>query len=627
MSKNDMKGRICTLSKNDLKDLVRTYRIPLDLHPHLPDPGFTMDRLLADAIGIYSEFLWFLTFVSLFPHSCLVKKSKGPSQASRPSKKRKLQKRASEAGSSAPELDQADGVDKADLADLCAKIKDSLERDEGVFMRVVLAPTPCLGKRLGAPPSIVVTSVSDPSHVGTLAPASTSGRSLSLRDFQVLLMVVVLGSSGLRWIPDDDFGTATCGEEIDLTLFPLAHGPYHMPYPYEGVSSPLYTKEEWNERHALESNIMCKDIFKDQDVCRKPLDRTITPAELSYELNSRNANLVSSKAHLQEMFDKKKWDVKLLCSEVTSLDNNLENLKKGYDNLGQENRELRSQRDVASEEVRKLQSQLTDAKPTSKSLSEELTQTDAKLSEQALTVRDLQNELVLEKSKSREYKDAMDGLRDEADFDKALDDFPTTLFPFLSKIVVASEGGLPDVAQILPEKFSHSATSVDVTSSYASEAPKQVFKFIRSASLFSSSDIRIVLLMGMPIFAASSGRIPCSIYSWIGVIQVLVASSSIALTSVEYSSPSGSIKIRPTPDPCSLKDPLVYSFHKSASVPKFSDALASEASYSSTLFPSARVSFGPLAFICVGLSPAIVSAKKSTSTYPFIALLGAYLMP
>ncbi|GKE14302.1 hypothetical protein Tco_1421879 [Tanacetum coccineum] len=54
-----MKDRICTISKKDLKDLVKTYRIPLDLHPRLPDSGFTMDRLPADAIGIYSEFLRF----------------------------------------------------------------------------------------------------------------------------------------------------------------------------------------------------------------------------------------------------------------------------------------------------------------------------------------------------------------------------------------------------------------------------------------------------------------------------------------------------------------------------------------------------------------------------------------
>ncbi|GKF18151.1 hypothetical protein Tco_0063069 [Tanacetum coccineum] len=65
-----MKDRICALSKNDLKDLVKNYRIPLDLHPRLPDLGFTMDHLLTDVIGIYSEFLLFygvrvpfLTFV------------------------------------------------------------------------------------------------------------------------------------------------------------------------------------------------------------------------------------------------------------------------------------------------------------------------------------------------------------------------------------------------------------------------------------------------------------------------------------------------------------------------------------------------------------------------------------
>nr|GEY33601.1 hypothetical protein [Tanacetum cinerariifolium] len=131
MSKNDMKDHICTLSKNDLKDLVKTYRIPLDLHPCLPDPGFTMDRLPANAIGIYSEFLWFSSsdakiveeshhlsllllehvsshttasasegaiislptpdeIASFLPDSRIVKKSKGPSQATRPSKRRKL---------------------------------------------------------------------------------------------------------------------------------------------------------------------------------------------------------------------------------------------------------------------------------------------------------------------------------------------------------------------------------------------------------------------------------------------------------------------------------------------------------------------------------------------------------
>ncbi|GJX62493.1 hypothetical protein Tco_0295393 [Tanacetum coccineum] len=711
-----MKDRICTLSKNDLKDLVKTYRIPLDLHPRLPDHGFTMDCLLADAIGIYSEFLWFssvrvpfstfLLFVlkyfkvhisQLVPlglnkvvsfevvcrdlnivptitlfrvfqclckqgdwfsfskhrntedvcmddgpsslkkwkdkfflidrrailnyltwrHSCSCVSDDLPSNGydrndvQRPCARliclremrgevlvcsglssvwfnkecdpvfRRIDDNAEmriydfmtlpswsdakiveeshhlslpllervpshttvpvsegaiiplptpdEIVASLPdsrlvkevkgvsELDQAEGVDEADLAELCAEIEDSLKRDEGVSIRVVLAPTPCLGKRLGAPPSIVVTSVSDPSHVGTSTPASTSGRSLSLGgavtggrvgksraqmgevmrrqmdSLDYLARSALVSDAEYDQISDDDFGTTTHGEEIDLMLFPLAPGPYHMPYPYEGVSSSMYTREEWNGRHAPESNILCKDIFKDPDVCRKALDKTITPAKLRRTESLLPLELTN---HVNVLSA-------LLVSHGYELNSRYANL---------ENRELRSQRDAASEEVRKLQSQLTDARTTFASLSEELTRTDAKLLEQALTVRDLHNELVLEKSKSQEYKDAMDGLREEvtqfvesgvesivqkllssdefhADLARVASlginygverglrmglDFPTTPFPFLSNIVAASEGGLPDVAQILPEKFTHSATSVVVASSSASEAPEQV---------------------------------------------------------------------------------------------------------------------------------------------------------
>ncbi|GJX92370.1 hypothetical protein Tco_0345696 [Tanacetum coccineum] len=544
MSKNDMKDCMCTLFKNDLKDLVKTYRIPLDLHPagaigdlfsfskhrntedvcmddgpsslkkwkdkfflidrraipdyltwrhscscvsdDLPTDGYDRNDVeqlcsrlirlceMREEAGViisipcllfrlvcidrcfsfYAEMSIydFMTLPSWsyakiveeshhlplsllervsshtttpategaiiplptpdeiaasLPDSCLVKKSKGSSQASQPSKRRKLQKRASDAGSSASELDQAEGADEANLADLCAEIEDSLERDEGISIRFVSALTSCLGKRLGAP-SIAVVSASEPSHVGILAPTSTSGHSLSLGGDIASGRVGKSGPEVMRrqidpldylahsalardieydQIPDDEFGTSTRGEEIDLTLFSLAPGPYHMPYPYEG----------------------------DPDMCMKALDRTITPAELrrtesllplelsnrvnvlsallvshGYELNSFYTKLVSSKALLQEKLNQKKWDVRELCS----------------------------QRDVASED--------------------ELIRTDAKLSEQALTVRDLQNKLALEKSKSQGYKDAIDGLREEADFDKALVDFPTTTFPFLSKIVAAS---------------------------------------------------------------------------------------------------------------------------------------------------------------------------------------------
>nr|GEY86375.1 hypothetical protein [Tanacetum cinerariifolium] len=45
MLKNDMKNRVSTLSKSDLEDLLKTFRIPLDLHPRLSDSMFTMDCL------------------------------------------------------------------------------------------------------------------------------------------------------------------------------------------------------------------------------------------------------------------------------------------------------------------------------------------------------------------------------------------------------------------------------------------------------------------------------------------------------------------------------------------------------------------------------------------------------
>nr|GFA45039.1 hypothetical protein [Tanacetum cinerariifolium] len=86
-----------------------------------------------------------------------------------------------EIAASRPDSRLVEGTDEADLADLCAEIEDSLERDEGVSMRAVSAPTPRLGKRLGAPPSIAVVGASEPSHIGTSAPASISVCSLSLR--------------------------------------------------------------------------------------------------------------------------------------------------------------------------------------------------------------------------------------------------------------------------------------------------------------------------------------------------------------------------------------------------------------------------------------------------------------
>ena len=53
--KFDMAEHTSRLSQEDLDGIIRNYRIPLDLHPRLPDPGMTMDKLPENVIGIYPQ--------------------------------------------------------------------------------------------------------------------------------------------------------------------------------------------------------------------------------------------------------------------------------------------------------------------------------------------------------------------------------------------------------------------------------------------------------------------------------------------------------------------------------------------------------------------------------------------
>ncbi|GKF13874.1 hypothetical protein Tco_0055336, partial [Tanacetum coccineum] len=267
--------------------------------------------------------------------------------------------------SSALKLRQTDDVNEAALNELCVDLENSLERDKGTSTRAVSAPTPHIGKRLGAPPSRVVANTAGPSYIGAWAYSSLSRHSLSLGGVtasghvgkfraevvrrQMEPLDVLAQSSLARdveydHILDDDFGTVTHGEEIELTLFPLILAPYQMSYQYEGA--PLTS--------ALDSNI-----------CRKDLDRTITPAELKRTESllpldlSNHFNVLSALLVSHEKLDQKREDVNLLQREVTSLDKKLKDLQKEFYALGQENRDLRSQRDVTSNKVQESQSELT----------------------------------------------------------------------------------------------------------------------------------------------------------------------------------------------------------------------------------------------------------------------------
>ncbi|GKF24378.1 hypothetical protein Tco_0076700, partial [Tanacetum coccineum] len=306
-----------------------------------------------------------------------------------------------------------------------------------------------------------------------------------------------------------------------------------IPYPFDGNPSPPYSRQQWDVPHAPEDNILAKKIFKDLDVCRRALDRTITHVELrrtesllplelvnrvsvlsallvshGTELNYHYSNLVNHKSRTQEKLDRKTKYVKELRLEVTTLDEKFEKVQGDCSVLNQENRELHSQNDALSEEVNRLQSQITNAKHFPTGLSDELARTDVKLADYALFMRDLQNELALERLlSSDEFNDALAhvvslgiasgfekglciGCTDDefeaatrnvsnfsigvgAEFNKALHAFPSIQFPFLGKVASAAESPLCKVTQIMPEKFVHSAGSVSNVVVVVSGVPNQ----------------------------------------------------------------------------------------------------------------------------------------------------------
>nr|GEW29395.1 transposase (putative), gypsy type [Tanacetum cinerariifolium] len=142
---------------------------------------------------------------------------------------------------------------------------------------------------------------------------------------------------------------------------------------YVGTSSPAFTS---GRSLALGGSSIDGFVGKSEaENIRKALDRTITPAELR-----------RTKSLLPLEFSNR---LNVLSALLVSHGYELNPCYTDWLHL----RDLRSQRDVASKEVKKLQSQLDDVKATSVGLTDELAHTDAKLSEQALTARDLQNEL------------------------------------------------------------------------------------------------------------------------------------------------------------------------------------------------------------------------------------------
>nr|GEV22922.1 hypothetical protein [Tanacetum cinerariifolium] len=427
MSKNDMKNHVSTLSKSDLEDLIKAFHIPLDLHPRLPDSTFTMDRLPSDAIGVYSEFLWFssvqvsfLTFLlfvlkyfKTHSYSCVsddlpadgynqsdveqlrahliclhemkeemsiydlmtlpswddAKIVKEPHHLFEPLLKRVSSHTTVPAAEGAlipfptpyevvaaqPELEQAEGLNEANITDFCVKLEDSKERDEGTSIMAALVPTSSIGKRLGPPPLVTVTSDLDqpmlelqlmllPLAVALLLESEAEDIGRQMDPLDALACNALSRDVEYDEIPKDDFGTAT--------------------------------RELSNRVNVLSALLVSH----------------------GYELNSRYTNLVASK----------------------------------------ENRDLRSQRDVASEEaliVRDLQNELASKRLLSSDEFHDALAQVASLGinygvERGLRMgrTDADFEVVAQKV----FNFHIDA---EADFNKALVAFPTTPFLFLARLL------------------------------------------------------------------------------------------------------------------------------------------------------------------------------------------------
>ncbi|GJU02573.1 hypothetical protein Tco_1112911 [Tanacetum coccineum] len=260
-----------------LKRVLRNTSAPAaeGTHVHVPTPDEIIvakpDHLLAKKSKI---------LVKRKAHSSLVV----PSEPFQPARRRRFRKKTSEDGVSAPTMEKSEGVDKADMDDFCTELKDSMQRDKGTSVRDVSAPSLRIGKRLGSPPRLLgyyfLQTISCSAATGFSGKGGAEVMRRQLDHLDVLARNALARDEEYNQIPNDDFGTASRSEEIDILFFPLAPSPYVMPYPFEGESLPEYTKEQWDRAHALEDNTLCSEIFKDPDVCRRALDQTITPVEL-----------------------------------------------------------------------------------------------------------------------------------------------------------------------------------------------------------------------------------------------------------------------------------------------------------------------------------------------------------
>nr|GEU91895.1 transposase (putative), gypsy type [Tanacetum cinerariifolium] len=629
---------MCTLSKNDLKDLVKTYRIPLDLHPRLHDPGFIMDHLPGDAIGIYFEFLWFsgiripfstfllsvlkyfkvhisqlvplglnkvvsfevmchglniVPIVTLFRvFQCLCKQGvwfsfskhrntedvcidNGPSSLKKWKDKFFLIDRRAipdyltwrHSCSCVSNNLPTDGYDRNDVERLCARLICLCKMREEVLVHSRL-----ISVWFNKECDLFFQRIDD--NAGRLGESYHLSLPLLERVSSHTTAPATKGAMSPLPTPDEIDASLPDPRLTKKSKVPSRVRVYSAS---DTVPEPSRTSKKEEAKEKSEAGSSTSDLERDESTSTRA-DSALTPrlgkrlcAPLSMAIvNASRPSHVGTSVHastsgrsfslgvacgllsavvsghagmsraecsagfpwaklnsrnnrLQEKFDQKAGYVKVLCWEVATLDGKIERIQKDCDGLGPKNRELRSQKDVASDKVKELQTELTDAKVASIGLSEELSKTDAKLFDQASGYKDVvdglkeevtrfvssgMESLVRKLLSSDEFHAALAhvaslginygverGLRmgrtnaefevaakkvsnfhigAKVDFDKALVDFPTTPFPFLGKIIAAAGGTLPEVTQVLPDRHIRSVTSIPVAPPIANKDANQV---------------------------------------------------------------------------------------------------------------------------------------------------------
>ncbi|GJW85161.1 gypsy type transposase [Tanacetum coccineum] len=293
MSKNDMKNPVSALSKDDLGDLVKAFRVPLNLHPRLPDPTLTMDRLPHDAIGVYSESLRFfgvripfLTFLLLvlgyFKNTEDVCMDDGPSSLKKWKNKFFLIDRKAIPGyltwrhSHSCVFDDlpVDGYNRDDVEWLCTRLIRLCKMKEEVLVRSSLSFVwfnqkcdPVFRRKDDNSEMSIYDFITLPSWGDAKVVEEPHHHPAPFLERVLWHTTAPAAEDHIKRFGDADISSFWVELEDSLERSDSI--------PVRAVSAPLP-----HLGSAIVSLLESLEIFRDPDVCRKSFDRTITPAKL-----------------------------------------------------------------------------------------------------------------------------------------------------------------------------------------------------------------------------------------------------------------------------------------------------------------------------------------------------------